>query len=307
MSVNDRPFLQVWQLPEVQITFYVGFSIFLIWGVFLVDDFRECLHIWSIKGANNLMFEVLKAPLYVLGGTTALIVLLGMNHRSAQTAQSMSLTMHAMDLTAQSVELTTKSMSLTKEQNVFTNYYAHLKEFREYWERKCPEKISDGVSQDANAVYRTLFAEAKAGNVNIAGEFIGQVIDALDPLIIRSNELLRCKTETSDELIRDYSDLVESIAVELGVKLGVMNTRFPKNVEWKPIRPEHRVSVEIARNSHHILWVEAGVQTLRLAMEFDPHFKDQDLSSSLIRWHVTFHKLQTNVKKGGTDSHESQG
>ena len=249
-------------LPIIWVVGGAGLIIFLgaVGGFALsVHDLALC---WDIDCLNYFFLEVMKVPIGILAFWAALLALLATHHRSRQSA----------------------------EQNIFTNYYAHLKEFREFWDDVCEKNKFGGKTVEPGWIYREFFPRAKRGDLEISREYVSKLENHVSELAKNLYLLERCEPSTPNNVLDRYDEqLSASIKnlVSYGGKWGITTEEsLQRGRSYRSRFYELIISGKVEELEHLDVIIGAASHVV----QFDPYFDSSGLASVVKMWDMAFRK-----------------
>ncbi|OQJ92317.1 hypothetical protein EM89_010320 [Vibrio parahaemolyticus] len=151
----------VWQVTSLLVGTSTFISVVIICNTPIAWDF-------SADGFNYFI-STFRFPIAILALIIPIIALLAANHRSEQTKEQ---------------------IRAANQQNIFTNYYKHLEEFKKYVDTL---KIPSVTDIEIRKLHRELFPDALDGNlspnINLAHEFAQCCEKALDAFNSGANDV----------------------------------------------------------------------------------------------------------------------
>lgn len=148
---KEQPDERFFSLPLVKFVLLIFGSLFIVTVTFGIKTAVALQFDWSSTGINNVVFNLFKSPIAIIGFSLPILGLIGLNHRSEQTKQQ---------------------IQLSESQNNFSNYYKHIEEFEKY--------LSDSINASSwfkdtthhRQLHCKLFPKSNEGNFDLCQEFI---------------------------------------------------------------------------------------------------------------------------------------
>jgi hypothetical protein len=128
----------------------------------LVVTENLCLN-WSVEGFANFL-TIFALPIGVAGLSIPLVAVCASQHRSVQSAAQ--------------IEATQIQIKAANSQNLLTNYYKHLEEFKKYIEDEI-EKEEIGIKYSYRKLHKVVFTDIKSGDDKPSSSFLSNLASQL--------------------------------------------------------------------------------------------------------------------------------
>ncbi|MGR5461566.1 hypothetical protein ACPV5G_01270 [Photobacterium damselae] len=183
-------------------TLIIGVVMSMISAVSIYLSFDGSLVVCAKPACFDNLLNWFSFPLKVLTATVAVMGIVAMLHRSKQTAKQ--------------IELSTQQIQTTINQNMYLNYFSHLKDFKEQVSRLEFRVIE---IEDRNKLYKALYPDntpVKFSPVDDIIYFFNSINSKLkqvdDDIYSTINKL---SSNTKDEILNPYCKGIRDIIIDL--------------------------------------------------------------------------------------------